>query len=211
MLYSTMTTVLRLNNIRVVIYTNDHPPAHVHAVRGNKARAKFVLNCPHGPVGLIERAVSNSLRSMKSVEPWRHYWGKYVGNGVRFMAEFKTVSETEFTLKTITHDKIPAFVAQSATFDPVSKTIAIALSNGISAHFPIGLFPELRAAKADDLHDLHIEGQGYGLHIPALDADISVAQLFKDYLASDVMLKKLNRQKASRANGQKGGRPTKAA
>jgi hypothetical protein len=50
-----MPTVLRIGRIRVVIYPNDHPPAHVHAVRGDEARAKFALNCPGGPVELIEQ------------------------------------------------------------------------------------------------------------------------------------------------------------
>lgn len=49
-----MPTVLQLGNIRVVIYTNDHPPPHVHAVKGNTARAKFNLNGPDGPVELVE-------------------------------------------------------------------------------------------------------------------------------------------------------------
>ena len=50
-----MPTVLRLRNIRVVIYSNDHPPAHVHAVRGDVARARFALNCPNGPVELMDQ------------------------------------------------------------------------------------------------------------------------------------------------------------
>ena len=49
-----MPTVLTAGKVRVVIYTNDHPPAHVHAVRVNEARAKFELNCPEGPVRLVE-------------------------------------------------------------------------------------------------------------------------------------------------------------
>jgi hypothetical protein len=49
-----MPTVLTAGNVRVVIYTNDHPPPHVHVVRGNDARARFELNCPEGPVGLID-------------------------------------------------------------------------------------------------------------------------------------------------------------
>lgn len=51
-----MPTVLRIGRIRVVIYPNDHAPPHVHAVRGDEARAKFALNCPGGPVELIEQA-----------------------------------------------------------------------------------------------------------------------------------------------------------
>ena len=50
-----MPTALRLGNVRVVIYPNDHPPAHVHAVRGDEARARFALNCPDGPVELMDQ------------------------------------------------------------------------------------------------------------------------------------------------------------
>lgn len=45
-----MPTVLTLRNIRIAIYTNDHPPSHVHAIKGNEAEARFRLNCPDGPV-----------------------------------------------------------------------------------------------------------------------------------------------------------------
>ncbi|EGF93210.1 hypothetical protein ABI_16500 [Asticcacaulis biprosthecium C19] len=47
-----MPTVLTIRNIRVAIYTNDHPPPHVHALKGNQAEARFKLNCPEGPVEL---------------------------------------------------------------------------------------------------------------------------------------------------------------
>jgi hypothetical protein len=36
----------------VVVYPNDHRPAHVHVVDG--AEAVFDLNCPEGPVELRE-------------------------------------------------------------------------------------------------------------------------------------------------------------
>jgi hypothetical protein len=48
-------TVLTIRNIRVVIYTNDHPPPHVHALKPGGGRAKFALNCPDGPVRLVEQ------------------------------------------------------------------------------------------------------------------------------------------------------------
>lgn len=47
-----MPTVLTLRNIRIAIYANDHPPPHVHALKGNEAEARFRLNCPQGPVEL---------------------------------------------------------------------------------------------------------------------------------------------------------------
>jgi hypothetical protein len=44
-------TVLRLAALRVVIYPNDHRPAHVHVI-GRDREAVFSLNCPTGPVCL---------------------------------------------------------------------------------------------------------------------------------------------------------------
>ena len=55
MVWVFMPTVLQIRNIRVVIYSNDHPPPHVHAIKGNEARAKFTLNCPDGPVEFVEQ------------------------------------------------------------------------------------------------------------------------------------------------------------
>jgi hypothetical protein len=48
-----MPTVLRFNGLRVVIYPNDHRPAHVH-VKGADGEAVFVLHCPDGPPELRE-------------------------------------------------------------------------------------------------------------------------------------------------------------
>ena len=48
-----MPTVLRFEGLRVVIYPNDHRPAHAHAI-GPGCEAVFDLNCPAGPVELRE-------------------------------------------------------------------------------------------------------------------------------------------------------------
>jgi hypothetical protein len=48
-----MPTVLRFDGLRVVVYPNDHRPAHVH-VMGRGCEAVFALNCPAGPVELRE-------------------------------------------------------------------------------------------------------------------------------------------------------------
>lgn len=48
-----MPTVDRFDGLRVVIYPNDHRPAHVH-VMGNGCEAVFRLGCPHGPPELRE-------------------------------------------------------------------------------------------------------------------------------------------------------------
>jgi hypothetical protein len=46
-----MPTILRLGSLRVVIYTDDHRPAHVHVI-GQGHEAVFILNCPFGPLRL---------------------------------------------------------------------------------------------------------------------------------------------------------------
>jgi hypothetical protein len=43
-----MGTVLRIGAWRVMIYTQDHRPSHVHVVSG-AGRAKILLNCPDDP------------------------------------------------------------------------------------------------------------------------------------------------------------------
>ena len=48
-----MPTILRFHGLRVVVYPNDHRPAHVHVIGGGR-EAVFRLNCPTGPVELRE-------------------------------------------------------------------------------------------------------------------------------------------------------------
>jgi hypothetical protein len=48
-----MPTVLTISGLRVVIYPNDHRPAHVHVI-GNGCEAVLNLHCPTGPPELRE-------------------------------------------------------------------------------------------------------------------------------------------------------------
>jgi hypothetical protein len=48
-----MPTVLNLDGLRVVIYPNDHRPAHVHVIEDDR-EAVFDLCCPDGPPSLRE-------------------------------------------------------------------------------------------------------------------------------------------------------------
>lgn len=50
-----MPTIDRLNATRIVIYLNDHRPAHVHAIHG-KCKAVLILHCPEGPPELWENS-----------------------------------------------------------------------------------------------------------------------------------------------------------
>ena len=48
-----MPTVKRIGGLRVVVYPNDHRPAHVHVI-GDGREAVFNLRCPDGPPELRE-------------------------------------------------------------------------------------------------------------------------------------------------------------
>ena len=61
-----MPSVLRFDGLRVVVYPNDHLPAHVH-VMGRGCEAIFNLNCPRGPVDVREN-YSFSLRELGRIE-----------------------------------------------------------------------------------------------------------------------------------------------
>ena len=85
-----MPTVLRFAGLRVVIYPNDHRPAHVHVI-GRGWEAVFNLNCPAGPVevrenygfsrleiGSIEEVLTDHLTALCSA--WEKIHGKNHGN-----------------------------------------------------------------------------------------------------------------------------------
>jgi hypothetical protein len=61
-----MSTVDRIGGRRVVIYSNDHRPGHVHVI-GN-CEAVFNLNCPEGPPELRENydCPANELSKIKT-------------------------------------------------------------------------------------------------------------------------------------------------
>lgn len=61
-----MPTVLRSEGLRVVIYPNDHRPAHVHVI-SKGCEAVFNLCCPTGSVELREN-YGFSLREVRNVE-----------------------------------------------------------------------------------------------------------------------------------------------
>lgn len=80
-----MPTVSNILGLRVVVYPNDHRPAHVHVI-GRGCEAVFDLHCPAGPPVLREnfRFNKNDLndicRALKrqlhiACEGWRNIHG----------------------------------------------------------------------------------------------------------------------------------------
>jgi hypothetical protein len=76
-----MPTVLRIGGLRVVIYPNDHPPAHVHGPRtgwlvvinliGPKVRE--VINCSEREARRILQLIED--RQAELMAAWRRFHG----------------------------------------------------------------------------------------------------------------------------------------
>lgn len=82
-----MATVMWIGALRVVVYSNDHRPAHVHVI-GSNGEAAFWLQCPKGPpklrqcygltrkeVGSIKKALDKNLEELCS--RWRKVHGDF--------------------------------------------------------------------------------------------------------------------------------------
>lgn len=112
--------------------------------------------------------------------------------------------------------------AASARYDPETGRVVVELVNGCTHIFPVALAQELHGADDEALAGVVVDGAGFNLHWPALDADLYVPALVAGVFGTrDWMAKEWARMAgsstspakaaASRTNGTKGGRPRKQA
>lgn len=184
-----------MDGLRVVIYPNDHRPAHVHVI-GNGCEAVFNLNCPNGP----------------------NEWRICAPSGARFMAVRKDEFEAANARGAARLAKTPTAI--SARYDRRIGRVVIELSTGLGIAFKPHSAQGLEKATPTDLAEIEISPSGLGLHIPALDADLYLPALLEGFLGSRkwmaATMGKAGGQTsteakaaAARANGKLGGRPKK--
>lgn len=107
--------------------------------------------------------------------------------------------------------------ATSARYDRKSDRIVVELDSGATFAFPPRLAEGLSEATADELTDIELLGDGFGLHWEQLDVDYTVPGLVNGVFGTARwMAARAGRAtspakaEAARANGAKGGRPRKA-
>ncbi|MGA2211660.1 MAG: DUF2442 domain-containing protein [Bryobacteraceae bacterium] len=112
--------------------------------------------------------------------------------------------------------------AISAHYDRRTKRIVIELSSRLIVSFSPGDVEGLEHATPSQLNEMDISPSGFGIHFPAVDADLYVPALLEGFLGSKTwMASRLGqvggqsrskaKQTASRTNGRLGGRAKKVA
>ena len=112
--------------------------------------------------------------------------------------------------------------ATAARYNRKTGRVTFDLMNGCTYVFPSHLVQDLSDASPEDLDTIEVDGVGFNLHWPKLDADLYVPALVAGVFGTrDWMSKAMARQAgrsttpakaaAARANGAKGGRPKKQA
>jgi hypothetical protein len=111
--------------------------------------------------------------------------------------------------------------AVSAHYDGKMGRIVIQLSSKLFVSFSPADAEGLEDALPSQLKEIEISPSGFGIHFPALDADIYIPGLLEGFLGSKAWMasrlgqmggrsRSKGKQAASRANGKLGGRPRKA-
>ncbi len=210
-----MATVLRADGLRVVIYLNDHQPAHVHVFGDGEAKIDL-LGADGAPAlvwadamtrGEVRRAVC-LVASRQTLLLQR--WGTS-------MAE-PTDAQIDAALAHGRAARLHQPRAAAARYDRQLGQVVVELTNGCTFAFPPRLAEGLETATGDQLAAVEVLGSGYGLHWEALDADLSIPGLLAGLFGTRAHMVRLAGQAtspakaaAARANGAKGGRPRKAA
>jgi len=111
--------------------------------------------------------------------------------------------------------------ALSARYDRKTGRIVICLSSKLIVSFAPADAQGLEDARPSDLHQIEVSPSGFGIHFPAIDADLYIPGLLEGFLGSKAwMASRLGqiggrsnsraKKTASRANGKLGGRPRKS-
>jgi len=131
------------------------------------------------------------------------------------------ITEQEFQAATLRGEDVRRRgYAVRADYDSRQNRLVVDLNTGVTIMVPVHLIEELSDADANDLTEIEISPAGTALHWPHIDADVYVPSLMQGiYGTKRWMAAQLGaaggratspaKSAAARANGAKGGRPSK--
>lgn len=133
--------------------------------------------------------------------------------------EERALEEAEARGRALPADELRA---STARYDQASGRVVLELMNGGTYAFPAELAQDLQRASPEALLDVQVDGAGFNLHWPSLDADLFVPALVSGVFGTRAwMTKELARRAgqtkspakaaAARASGARGGRSRKSA
>jgi hypothetical protein len=112
--------------------------------------------------------------------------------------------------------------AVAAHYDRKTGRIVVELSSKVIVAFSPRDVEGLEDAKPSQLDAIEISPSGFGIHFPAVDADLYVPGILEGFLGSKTWMasrlgriggqsRSMAKKAAARTNGRLGGRPRKAA
>jgi hypothetical protein len=133
-----------------------------------------------------------------------------------------SLKEFELANQRAAETKLRVPRAVSARYDRKTGRIVIELSSRLMVSFAPSDVEGLETARPSQLERIEISPSGFGIHFPAVDADIYVPALLEGFLGSKAWMasrlgqlggrsKSRDKRAASRVNGRLGGRPRKKA
>jgi hypothetical protein len=133
-----------------------------------------------------------------------------------------SLNEFELANQRAAETKLRIPRAVSARYDRKTRRIVIELSSRLIVSFAPTDVEGLETARPSQLERIKISPSGFGVHFPAVDADIYIPGLLEGFLGSKAWMasrlgqaggrsKSRDKRAASRVNGRLGGRPRKTA
>lgn len=210
-----MVTIHREHGLRVIIFTDDQAPAHVHAFGDGHVKINLI-----GPGGAPELVWAQGMKRTdvrQAMQIVRGQQAHFIARWREFMVEL-TDAEIDAAMERGRAAQQAEPRAAAVRYDRQSGRVVVDLTNGCVFAFPPRLAQGLETAADEDLATVEILGAGYGLHWEPLDVDLSVPGLLAGLFGTKAYMARRAGQAtspakaaAARENGRKGGRPRKQA